>query len=229
MSRSNMFANIENNFRFAEKEELKGMTMAALDELLNVLGETGMDSQNMFLMSLSAATVGIMSDGVLCEEEKELVKDMFGQFWSGDIESLYGFIESQNYDGAFKLVEGIVNAGPQLAMPFLYVILGFAYSDGVFEEELAEQLDKMYGLILLADFFQSGEEEVPAPKVLLKGLSAEIMIWFEEEDPFVTIEEVCEKFPSYSQEEVQAALDELCELGVAYQCDIIGGLRYAKI
>ena len=212
--RSNLFANIENKFEFADKDTIAGMAVSALQELIPAL--PGLDTQTIFGIILAGTKLGVAGDGKINAEEKWLIDEIFGQIWKGPMEQIYDALNEPITDYEYDVTTQITQLGNAAAMPFLHLILSFAYIDEVFEDEIAEKLDGLFGLNLMMEFFASGMEEVPAPKIKLTGLEAEIVTWFREDDQLKPLKDILARFSDHPASEVQAALDSLCEKGVLY-------------
>ena len=208
MSRSNMFANLENQFEFCDTEEITEKTLQGFTELIEGLGEQ-CDNETVFMMLTMAAKFGIASQtGKLNDKEKALVDLIFDNIWGGDIEVIYDMIAAEIAEKDYDFVETLTKMGNNVALPFLHIILGFAYIDEKVNDDVLERLDGMFGMNLLALFMQSGLEEVPAPKIKLTGLEAEIYMWYK------------------SEAEVKEACDNLCVKGILFGMDLAIGFRY---
>ena len=144
MSKSKALENAQRIFRDVDRKERKALTDAACAELMGILGQSGMEPKNVLFMALSAAVVALLADGVIVPEEEEFVNDILGRYWSGGSDKLLAFLRGQNYEGAYAFVESVSKAGERLAIPFLRVIMGFAYSDDTLEMALYEKLDDLY-------------------------------------------------------------------------------------
>lgn len=212
--RSNMFANIENKFEFAEKDEIVGTALSSLGELYEALGS--MEDRLKFGIMVIGAKLGVAGDGVLNQQEKELIDEVFGLIWNRSMDEIYQMVGADIGDDDYNAVEMLTNLGNAVAMPFLYFALSFAYIDGTIEDDVAERLDGLFGINLLADFIESGQEEVPAPKIRLTGLEAEIVSWFEEDEDLHPLKEIQAHFAGKSDSEIQEALDSLVEKGILY-------------
>ena len=223
MGRSNMFANIENKFEFAEKEVIVATALSSLGELFEAIDQ--MEDQVKFGIMVIGAKLGVAGDGVLNSQEKELIDEVFGRIWNGSMEEIYDMVGADIQESDYDLVQNITQLGNPVAMPFLYYTLSFAYIDGEIEDDVAERLDGLFGMNLLVDFMQSGEEEVPAPKIRLTGLEAEIVSWFQEDDTLHPLKDIQAHFSSKSKAEVQKALDSLVDKGILYGgANIIGNM-----
>ncbi len=225
MERSNMFANIENIFKFAEKEEIISTALSSLGELLNAIDH--MDDQVKFGIMLVGAQLGVAGDGVLNSQEKELIDEVFGRIWNGSMSEIYDMVGVDIQESDYDMVQNVIQLGNPVAMPFLYYILSFAYIDGEIEDDVAERLDGLFGMNLLIDFMQSGAEEVTSSQICLTDLEAEIVSWFREDDTLHSLKEIQAHFSSKSKIEVQKALDNLVDRGILYGGANIAGNMYA--
>lgn len=214
VQRSNLFANVENVFEFAEKDIIEKIAITALKELAEALDPAGAEVQ--FAYTILGAKLGVAGDGVLNAQEKALIDKVFGIIWKKPIEEIYEMVEGPINESDYDAVKLLAGFGNHVAKPFLYYTLSFAYIDGKIEDDVASRLDEIYGLNLLADFMQSGQENVPAPKVRLTGLEAEIVCWLREEDEMYTMQDIKENFSEYPPSEVQRAVNKLVRKDILY-------------
>ena len=212
MARSNLFANIENKFEFADKETITQMALESSYDLIMALEDAGDNTR--FAACLVAAKLGVAGDGTISDEEKELIEEVFGRFVKSPISQVIALIGEEIEEKDYEVVQMFTKLGNDVAMPLLHLILSFAYIDGEIEDDVAQRLDGIFGMNLLVGFFQSDEEEVPAPKIRLRGLEAEIVAWMREEDRMIPFDEICEHFSDRSEKEVQNALDSLVNKGL---------------
>lgn len=229
MSRSNMFANHENKFEFASKEELIATALGSAQELFEQLDGADDGGQMAFMLLIIGTKLGVAGDGVINSDEKALIDEVFGRIWNGNMSDVYDMIGTEISDDDYDMVSKITQLGNHIAMPFLYYIFSFAYIDGEFEDEVAEKLDGLFGMNFLVDFMQSGMEEVPAPSVRLTDFEAEIVEWFQEEDTLIPLKDIVAHFPGKTKTEVQKALDSLVDKGVMYGGANIVGNMYGLV
>lgn len=220
--RSNMFANIENKFEFADEEAITATALSSLGELFDAMGDNFEDNAKFGTMVIGAK-LGVAGDGVINAQEKALINEVFGKVWNGSMDDIYDMVGADIEESDYNMVQMLTQLGNTVAMPFLYYVLSFAYIDGEIEDDVAERLDGLFGMNLLADFIQSGQEEVPAPKIRLTGLEADIVKWFQSDDQLRPLNDIVAHFPDKSRSEVQKALDSLVDKGVLYGgANIIG-------
>ena len=221
--RSNLFANIEKVFATSGKEELVDYAISAACELLEALDDMGTEAK--FMSMIIGARLGVAGDGVLSLQEKEMIKEVFGKLVDVPIETIYEAIGKKIEDSDYELVEKITMLGNSVAMPLLHFTLSFAYIDGKIEDDVAKRLDETFGMNLLMEFLESGQEEVPSQGVLLEGLEADIVNWFEEDDTLHSLKEIKAHFPNSSEDEIMEALDSLSDKGVIYGgANIVGNM-----
>ena len=212
--RSNMFANIENKFQFASKEEIIVTALDSLSDLLSSLDS--FNNQAKFSLMVVGAKLGVAGDGKINDAEKELIDDIFGRVWKGSMADIYQVVGTPIEENDYSMVKMLTQMGNQVAIPFLHYILSFAYIDEVLEDDVAEKLDELFGMNLMVEFFNSDLEDVPAPKIKLVGLEAEIVSWFQSDDQLHPLKNIQAHFSNKSKTEVKAALDSLCEKGILY-------------
>ena len=214
-NRSNMFANIENRFEFADKETITATAINSLRHMFDEMEDEFEDNIKFGTMVLGAK-LGVAGDGVINAQEKELINEVFSKVWNGSMDDIYNMLGSDIEDNEYNMVRKLTQLGNDIAMPFLYFVLSFAYIDGEIEDDVAERLDGLFGMNLLADFIQSGQEVVPAPKIRLTGLEADIVKWFQSDDQARPLNDIVAHFSGKSRGEVQKALDSLVDKGVLY-------------
>lgn len=212
--RSNMFANIENKFEFATEKEIVDTALCSLAEFIEA---TPNFSKGPKLSAIILGTrLGVVGDGIINSKEKMLINEVFGKIWKGSMEEIYDAVNSAIKEEDYDLVRLLTQLGNHVAMPFLYYVLSFAYIDGVFEDEVAEKLDGIFGINLLGEFLSSDLEEVPAPKIKLTGFEAEIVRWFQSCDTLIPLKEIQSHFSHKSKSAVKAALDSLCKKNILF-------------
>ena len=192
---------------FASEGEIGEMALSSLSDLID--GISQMDDQSKFSVIVLGTKLGVAGDGVINDIEKSLIDDIFGRIWRGPMTDIYEVVGEEIDDNDYELVQLLTQMGNSIAMPFLHFVLSFAYIDEVFEDEIAEKLDGLFGLNLMASFFYSGLESVPAPQIKLTGLEAEIVEWFQKENEMKPLKDIQTHFSSRSRSEVKAALDSL--------------------
>ena len=212
--RNNLFANMENKFEFATEEEITETALSSLSELVGEISY--MNDQTKFGIAVLGAKLGVSGDGMANEKEKRLVDEVFGRIWNGPMELIYEMVRTAPDDSDYDLIKKLTQLGNSVAIPFLHFILSFAYIDGVFEDDIAEKLDSLFGMNLMAAFIDSGLESVPSPRVKLSGLEAEIVEWFRTDDQLRPLADIQAHFPGRSKAEVKTALDSLCSKGLIY-------------
>lgn len=154
MSRSNFFAEIENEFKTATKEIIHVIALVSTTEIVRALSD--IDGNTVVMMLLLGAKTGIDGDGFINDDEKELVRVVFENSFTGDLSMLYESLSRAVDEKDFKSLYTITRFGHKFAMSFLRYILSFAYIDGEIKEETAKKLDSIFGESLLFDFFQNG-------------------------------------------------------------------------
>lgn len=227
MSRGNLFANIEDKFRSADKEKIFKVALASIRDFFDAFEAIEQLEDNYkFGTMVVGARIGVAGGGRLNSQEKELIDEIFGRVWKGSMEEVYEMVGANIRDDDYEMVKGITMSGNAVAMPYLYYILSFAYIDGKIEDGIAERLESLFSSNLLAGFFQSGMEEVTAQKIGLSGLEGEIVRWYKEDDKLRPLNEIQEHFSNRSIDEVQAALDSLVEKDILMCAETIVGKMY---
>lgn len=212
--RSNLFTNEEYRFKYASESELIDLANQYFQELLADMSIIPNESKVGILVL--GAQLGVAGDQKLDPREKRMIESIFGKFVNSGMETMLELVMQEITDKTYQLLQIILKIGHRFAIPFLRYILCFAYADGVFEDSVADKLDGMFGMSLLVEFANSGEENVPAPQITLTGLEAEIVRWFGQEDQLRSVNDIHAHFSHKSKTEVDAALESLCEKNILY-------------
>lgn len=162
--RSRMFANLESEFKSATKDRITEIARKSLQDI--VINMSSVNTTARFGVLTLGAQLGVAGDGYIGDEEKHLIDEIFRTIWKGQMEELYSLIREPISEDSYNLVRMVTKFGNPVSTAFLHFILCFAYIDGIFENDVAEKLDGIFGMTLLANFVDSGLEEV-FPFVLL--------------------------------------------------------------
>lgn len=210
--RSNMFANLESKFWDASEQELIDTALSALSELLDAI--PGRKMETLFNLALLGARLGVAGRSIPNGKERTVIDGVFSKLYNGSLETLYPIICSEISEEDYKLFTTFTKFGNNVAMPFLQFVLSVAYADGVFEDDVAERLDGIFGINLLMLFFDSDLEEVPKAPVRLTGLEAELVDALRADDSLCFLRDIQAHFSQKSQRVLKNALNSLCEKGV---------------
>ena len=165
MSRGNLFANIEDKFRSADKEKIFKVALASLEDFFKAFEAVRQLEENFkFGTMVVGARLGVAGDRVVNSQEKELIDEVFGRVWKGPMEEIYDMVGADIQEGDYEIVKVITRVGNSVAMPYLYYILSFAYIDGKIEDDVAERLESLFSANILASLSQGVKEEALAPK-----------------------------------------------------------------
>lgn len=222
--RSNMFANLESKFWDASEQELIDTALSALSELLDAI--PGQKMETLFNLTLLGARLGVAGRSIPNEKERAVLDGVFSKLYNGSPETLYPIIRWEISEEDYKLTAMLTKFGNDIAMPFLQFVLSIAYADGVFEDEVAERLDRIFGINLLQLFFDSDLESVPAPRIKVGGLEAEIVDALRADSDLCFLRDIQAHFPQKSQLVLKNALDSLCEKEVLSRTDTAIGMFY---
>lgn len=212
--RSNLFSNVENKYKFANKQQIIEMSLNATYNLLGAV--EFLDDNATFGIMVVGARLGVSGDGVINKDEKDLIDEIFSRAEFCPLSEVYELLKGPLSGSEYDMVPLLSQMGNHVVMAFLHYVLCFAYADGVFEDDVAEKLDGTLGMNLLADFMESGQEEVPAQRVRLTGIEAEMVCWFRENNEMYNLQTIKKHFSDCPPSEVQRALDRLVEKGVVY-------------
>ena len=224
--RSNMFANIECKFKYADEETILDTIKESGSAIIN----SDIDIDPARALLIFGACFGLGCKGALSKKQKKAIDVFFSTIVNGDLFPVYKILSEPMSERQINVSANLIQLLPsETAIAVLHYILGYAYIDGGLDDERAEFLDSTFGQALLMNFFQSGEEEVPGPFVQLSGLDADIAQYFDENDPLLTFDDVCEQFPDADRDAVKKSLDYLVEEEVLYLADTAVGKMYARL
>lgn len=167
--------------------------------------------------TFSMPRLGIPESRPLNSSENDLLKLIATNFLHGvDIEELKTVVEGTSVEDASKIVKVYQIFGQEVSMAILQYALCFACADGIVEPEVEDRLESIFGMSLLADFFQSGQESVPTPrhKVTLTPLENDIVQWLNKDKGMPPLKKIQSHFSSYSASTVTQALKHLETLGL---------------
>lgn len=222
--RSNLFAQVENKFKFATESEITDIAFLSLDELIEVIPDEEIKVK--FTMILLGAKLGVAGREKITEKEKRLVDKIFGRIYNGPMEKVYDSLNGAITEKDYDLVRSFILLYSQAALPYLHFILSFAYVDDVFEDDVAERLDGIFGFSLMTALFTGDLDEENTPQIQLVGIEAEIAQWFQSHDELKQLRDIQAHFSHKSKIEVKTALEHLCEKGVLYSIDTFAGNMY---
>lgn len=213
--RSNIFANLESRFWDADEQTLIDTALSALSDMLAEI--PGQKVETLISLTFLGARLVVAGRSTLNEKERTVINgvfSVFGELFKDSMETLYPIICQEVSEEDYTMTSTLTKLGNDFAIPFLHFILSIAYADGVFEDEVAERLDGIFGVNLLGLFFDSGLEEVPKAPVRLTGLEAEVVDALKADDSLCFLRDIQARFPTVPGSELRQVLDSLCEKGV---------------
>lgn len=210
------------------EEERNEIALQCIRDMISD-GEGGFwlkDNQAITALVLVGAKLGIGGDRPLNRYERRLAKYVAETAFTDLTEETVSDMINAMPVGAYDYAEVFAKLGGERAMAYFRYILCWALADGVIEAALEARLESIFGLLLIVDFADSGLESVPAPKIQLTGLEAEIAHKLKQEDDLYRLRDIQARFPNRSGSEVEGALDSLCQKGVLYCVDTAVGNMY---
>ena len=229
MARGNIFANLENKYQFATESQIMDM---AFNALVRAISADGLEDTIRTGIMLIGARVGFDENGSLNEKEKKLVRNVIGKVYSADLEEdIFPVVAQMVTENDYTVLEMLNKLGPAVALPTLEYILACAYVDGYINDSTASRLESIFGIALMAGFFASGLESVPAPirQVALTSLEKRIINAFKRDNSLATIDDVCGRFSGVSRMNIKDALNTLCEKEILYKAETAVGDMYGLI
>lgn len=186
------------------------MNANAATILFDENGEGRFDEKAGFVAILSFAKLGIPEGRQLNYREKKMLGNVVP---NADVSSV---VEGISVENASKIASVYQIYGQRISMAILQYALCFACADGIVEPEVEDRLESIFGMSLLADFFQSGQESVPTPrhKVTLTPLENDIVQWLNKDKGMPPLKKIQSHFSSYSASAVTQALKHLETLGL---------------
>lgn len=142
-------------------------------------------------------------------------------------ETLTSYIESLTLnESMYDVARSFSTDGLEPAMAFFRYALCWALADGVMEPDAEQRLESIFGMNLIVDFGNSGLESIPAPRIRVSGLEAEIAGALKADSELCFLRDIQAHFPNRSEGEVKRALDRLCEEGVLSRVETFAGAMY---
>lgn len=257
--RGKLFTNVEEKFILASEEEIKEIMINSWGEIRIALETIGMDNSSIGMFLMYGARIGVSSkNGKLNKMEKRLIDDSFGKVGDNDITIFYEAISQKVNNDDYEKLKIMIETFPKVSMSYLKFILSFAYIDGKVDNQDMKKLENAFAMILMANYFMSGKEEVRKSRTKVKvesknitsikskskskndtskskkrlnpnELTKKIIEFFEKNDPFMTLEDIKRHFPKETKETIQEELLKLCDKGYLYNVDTIAGNMYGKV
>ena len=155
MATENIFNSLANQFKNKSESEILSMAMDLRREFVIVISQA--TNSNVILKSLLlAAAIGVEGKQ-LNDKEKRLVDVFFNDICT-NMESIYDVITEPLTEENWERIKVLSTVGVAAGMPFLKLILCFAYVDGFLSDEIAEKLEQVFGLILSAAYLMGDME-----------------------------------------------------------------------
>ena len=222
MAHGNLIINQLANFDDLNKDELQQFAVYIMKNFVQA-AKKEFDDRLIFYFLVLSARIGAYYDEKLNAKETRFIKDVLGVVYHDDKHDLIQGLKEPLKEIDEQCILLIMQKTPDAAMPFLHLILCFAYSDSVIEDDLIDFLEEHFGTLLMLDFFNSGEESVPHAGPLLEGLEADIVKWLAKDDDMKTDKDLYAHFGKYTKKDLNAALKSLKQKNVVYSTDTYVG------
>ncbi|MCR4682332.1 MAG: hypothetical protein K5647_03255, partial [Clostridiales bacterium] len=212
-------------------DELFKTGAQATENLMLSLGTLGLENDNVdsavgiFVeMFVSCVKLGFNTDSLSQLQTQFINKVLPEQLKSAAIDWGSGVVLSitqEDYDAVNLynvLLQNQVGDPRTIGTSALKLLLSAAYIDGELDDDIAEKIDSIFGMVLTGLFFESGYESVPVPKKKLTGLEAKVFDYMSRQKDFQIIREreFSTAIPGASASEVKSAINSLCEKGILY-------------
>ena len=138
---SNLFK--EMNFMpGATLEELKDKAVGHAIEILAAISNVpNMTDYAMVFVLCTGIRIGVLGDGVINDKERTIITGFFDRICSDTpIENLMELIDVPLDERSYKIVADLFDISTTLGIQFCNLIMCFAYADGVFEDEVSQEL-----------------------------------------------------------------------------------------
>lgn len=219
----NALKNFESNIRGRSMDELEQMAIQSIGDMYECVSEQENSDSVLVMMMFQAARIGICGDNNINDEEREFVARVIGKFYNGSTDEILQLIGEEISEKDYLTLNLFSQLGQDFSIAVLRLILCFAYCDGVLEEEVEERLEQLFGLNLLADFFQGGDSSrevlrlTPDEKKIVSFLG----------DQLLSLDKIADGVDGIKRSDIETVLDHLCEEGIVYKTDTYVGGLYA--
>ena len=129
-NRGNMFANIENKFKFATEAEIREMTMESATEFLNNFmcvsdtDDEGAIAETVVGILVIGAVIGTMQAGNLTTKRKSLIDYVLGNlFRSVDMDWVYENVDNGIMESQYDVINRIASFGNVVAIPLFHLYM----------------------------------------------------------------------------------------------------------
>lgn len=223
---SEEFSIIEKEFKNVDKEAITEIVISSLEELMYTVQDFPNEAK--IGIMITGSRLGVSGDGVVSEEEKKLICEVYRRFCAKDkINEIIDIIGTEIEDSDYERARKVTELGTDTAMAFLRYVLGFAYIDGMIESDIAEKLDKIFEKTI-ADSINRAKPL--CQHFTMYGFEAEIANWFESlnelGEPVQTLQSILDHYPNKNKNEVQKALNRLVNKDVLNTFDCCGSPMY---
>ena len=229
MPKGNLMKRVIAEFDNAGIQEIELKTLINLQAIINATDEENR-FKTVFTILHCCINMAVGRKGRVNKKEEKFIKSIFDKFLPDTVSVDKSTYDNQISEEELKLLKHIgtqMAFGPELGLCVLRIILGYAFSDGVLEDDLADQLERMFTPCLIADFMNSGEESVSVAGEVIDGIEVEIVNWLKEDDKLANSTDLYNHFKSYPRKEVMSALASLQNKNIIYKANTFVGEMYA--
>ena len=144
---SSYLAALIDDFEKYPEEKIVEIAKTSIVEFIQTSGMN--NDQLAFKAMIIGAKAGMSIDSEeMNEKEKQLVKDVFGDYYNGDMEAIYEIFNKKMPASELEFIRMV--GGTPIGMSLLKYILAFAYIDGEMDSVTAKMLDEAFAVSMMA-------------------------------------------------------------------------------
>lgn len=229
MPRGNLIRRVIAEYDNASIQEIEIKTRINLQAIANACSEETRFN-TVFVILHSCIHLAVGRKGKVNKKEEKFINNIFESFLPSTVSIDKSTYEERITKEEMDLLKNIgteLAFGPELGLCVLRIILGYAFSDGVLEDDLAKQLETLFSSCLIADFMKNGEVSDSAEGEVIDGVEAKIVRWLSKGNKVAGSKDLYSQFKSYPRKEVTSALKRLLNKNIVYKVDTYAGEMYA--
>ena len=148
---SSYLATLIDDFEKYPEEKIVEIAKTSIVEFIQTSGMN--NDQLAFKAMIIGAKAGMSIDSEeMNEKEKQLVTDVFGDYYNGDMEAIYEIFNKKMPESELEFIRMV--GGTPIGMSLLKYILAFAYIDGEMDSVTAKMLDEAFAVSLMTTSYE---------------------------------------------------------------------------